>query len=154
MTNPEEIVQIIRTDAMEDTNISRELGIKFFFHWALLSGAALTLLVPFLSSEIVQQNIISHLTPYIYTAITCFIVALIFSSIRNFIMMSAIRDRAQKNHNIANEFSRAIKSGSDYKTEEQKEQYILVLQVVEYIAIFSFIIGIVAAYIFISKVII
>jgi len=153
MYKPEETVRKIREDAMEDTKSSRELGIKFFFHWALLSGAALTLLIPFLSSEIVQKNITRCSKFYIGVASIAFVVSLISASIRNFIMMRLILNRAQINHKIANELSKAIREKAEYKTDEQKEEFKLILNIAQYTAIFSFIIGIIAAYIFISIVI-
>lgn len=153
MNDPEKIIWKIRDEAMEDTKVSRELGVRFFFHWALLSGAALTLLMPFLSSNIDQKKIAPYLIPYIKLTIISFIVSLISASIRNFIMMRLILDRAQMNHKIANDFSKAIKNNKKYKTPEQKERFQLVLQITQYIAIFSFVIGIIATYIFISKII-
>ncbi len=149
----EEAVQKIREIAIEDTKVSRELGIKFFFHWTILSGATLTLLIPFLSSEQVKENIAQCSALYAKVAIISFIVSLISAALRNFVMMFGILDRAKINHKIANDFSNALATNSDYKSGESKDNFKVPLRIIEFLAIFSFILGIISAYVFISKVI-
>src|SRR3989344_6123286 len=151
---PDEGVKMLREIAMEDTKASRELGVKFFFHWAILSGTALTLLVPFLSSEQVQKNITSGISIYIIISIFTLTTSLIFASIRNFIMMHLILNLAKIHHNTANKLNKAIKEKSDFKSDPPKEKFKVVLIVVQYIAILSFIIGVIATSIIIFKVII
>src|SRR3989344_2867689 len=102
----EKAIEEIREQAKKDTEFSRELGIKFYFHWALLSGAAITLFIPFLSSEVVQNNITTCSELYVKITFVSFILSMLLSSMRNFVIMKDILRLGQGKHRIANELSK------------------------------------------------
>lgn len=149
----EEIMCEIRANAIEDTKTARELGIKFFFHWTILSGATLTLLITFLSNVDIKKIQLHRYGLHIKIAIIVLILSLILAIIRNFIMIYGIHDRANANHKIANEFSKALFNKTAYKSETPKDKFKIYLHAAEYLAIITFIIGIIEAYRFIAKVI-
>ena len=143
-------IEEIRKQANRDTEVSRELAIKFFFHWALLSGAAITLFISFLSSEVVHNNITPCSKLYTLITFVSFIVSMFFSSMRNFVMGRDILKLARAKHKMANELS-SIKESEKYSGETPIPMQIT--EILGYIAIVAFIVGIISAYIFISKVI-
>jgi len=147
-----EIVNEIRGSATKDAEFSRELGIKFFFQWALLSGAALTLFIPFLTSEIFQINISSYVVLFGHISVAAFLSSLFFSSLRNFLMMNAILRSSQFKHTIANDLSKAIENNKNYQSPPQPGGQTFRI-IIGYIAVLSFLVGIISSYIVISKVI-
>ncbi len=143
-----EFTKIIRKTAMEDTNSSRELGVKFFFHWAILSGATLTLLIPFLTSQHISENIPSDLIPNIKITIISLIIALIAASLRNFILSLDMIKRANRHHKIA----KALENNTALE-EEKEEEGVRLLEVFQFVAISSYIFAIAQSYYFIANII-
>lgn len=64
--------------------ISIEMKNKFFFHWAILAGATLTLIIPFLIEENVLKKTVGWLLE-VKIAIGLLVISLITASIRNLI---------------------------------------------------------------------
>ncbi len=145
----QDAIKMINESANKDTEYSRELGIKFFFHWALLSGAAITLFMSFLTNDVVQMNISLDSMIYAHIAILGFFASLFISSIRNFIMMNAILNLAKSKFKIVKELS-GLKSGEEY-TSEPEDHWGAIRKALGYIVISCFLVGTISTYIFIIK---
>ena len=150
MANNEEIVKEIREGASKDTEFSRDLAIKFYYHWSLLSGAAISLFIPFLSSDVVQNKILPCSKVYVHITFLSFILSILLSTIRNFLMMREVLRLGQAKHQAANDISE-LQPGQPYSFKSPRPRKIT--EVLGYVAIAAFILGIVSTYIFISKVI-
>lgn len=143
------IIDNISESAKQDTEFAREWRIKFFFHWSLLSGAAITLFIPFLSSDVVQTNITKCSILYVQITFVSFIVSMLFSSIRNFMIIRDILKLGQAKHEIVNKITAGLKEGETLETPKP----IKITEIFGYIAILAFVTGTISAYIFISQVI-
>ena len=150
MVDLPEIVKEIREQAKKDTEFSRDLAIKFYYHWALLSGAAISLFIPFLSSDVVQNNILPCSKVYVHITFVSFTLSMLFSSMRNFLMMKDVLRLGQANHQMANEISK-LTPGQKYSSKSPRPMQLT--EVLGYVAVAAFIVGIVSTYIFISKVV-
>jgi|GEM_PF-4460341 hypothetical protein len=149
----EKAINNIENQAKEDTEFSRELRTKFFFHWAILSGVAITLFIPFLSSEVVKNNVDSSSELYVNATFIFLIISLLFSSLRNFLLAREILKLGQSKYSIVKRLkeisSKPLTQEEELKTSEPWK----VTEIVGWIAIVSFVLGIISAYIFISKII-
>ncbi|MFA6585975.1 MAG: hypothetical protein WCS86_02325 [Candidatus Paceibacterota bacterium] len=144
--DPNEAVEKIEKQAEKDVEFSRELSIKFFFHWALLSGAAITLFITFLSSDVIQNNITKCSKLYVQITFISLVISMLLSSIRNFLIMKDVLRLGAAKYKIANDIKWGVYNG---KTPTP----MLITEIIGYIAIIAFIVGIIAAYFFISGVI-
>ncbi len=154
MEIPESIstaVDEIREQAKKDTEFSRDLAVKFFYHLALLSGAAISLFIPFLSSDVVQDNILSCSRLYIHITFISLVSSMVLSSLRNFVMMKEILRLGSAKHKMANAVTSAAQKGEGYTASSPRPT--IITEIFGYIAIIAFIVGTVSAYIFASKVV-
>lgn len=144
----QKIIEEITKQAKRDTEFARELRTKFFFHWAILSGAAITLFIPFISSETVKNNITSCSKLYVHITFISFILSLVLSSLRNLVLAENVLKLGQSKYLIAEKIkTNTVKEGD--KTAEPG----FIQEMLGYAAIILFIVGIISAYIFVSKVI-
>lgn len=77
--NTEEIQKV----GLKQSTYAVELKTKFFFHWSILSGTTLTLIIPLLL-EMQKQNILCEVLS-IKISILLLIISIIFSSIKNYL---------------------------------------------------------------------
>jgi len=70
--------------ANKQIETATELRAKFFFHWAILSGATLTLVIPLLTQIKTTKESITSLC-YLKIALVLLMITLVFASIRNFV---------------------------------------------------------------------
>ncbi|OHA14691.1 MAG: hypothetical protein A2909_03305 [Candidatus Tagabacteria bacterium RIFCSPLOWO2_01_FULL_39_11] len=143
-----EIIENIEKQAKSDTEFARELRTKFFFHWAILSGAAITLFIPFVSSETVKNNITSCSELYIHITFVSFILSLVLSSLRNLVLAENVLKLGESKFLIANKIKNNTVNIGDKTVEPGSIQ-----ETLGYVAVILFIIGLISAYVFISKVI-
>jgi len=104
----------------------------------------------------VQNNIDSCSKLYIHITIISLFFSLFISSIRNFILSNYVLENANTKFMIEDELSKMIEAGTTEEVKNYKSKPLRsgeVVKIMEYIAIFAFIIGIISAYIFILKVI-
>ena len=105
---------------------------KFFYHLSILSGATLTLLIPFISNI---KHPVYHVI-LLKISVICLLVSLILSSLRNFYF-------AKNQMNII-----------DYKASPDEKNVLILLlkcriEIMEYIVILSFISSLIVLYFFI-----
>ncbi len=77
-------------------NVSTELRYKFFFHWSLLAGATLTLIIPLLMEILKKDSLLYHVAN-VKIAIVLLISSLCFSSLRNYLASIGIWITAMTN---------------------------------------------------------
>ena len=131
-----------REATIEQMKFAAEFKSRFFQHWAILSGATLTLLIPFLQS-IKSENIATNKLSKINLVPFLLITSLILSSIE--ILMSSWGYQGSAKLNL------------DLKPKEERNQSMMLKilsvtkRVIEIIAIFSYIIAVVMLSFFLSE---
>src|SRR3990167_6397553 len=131
-----EIIENIEKQAKSDTEFARELRTKFFFHWAILSGAAITLFIPFVSSETVKNNITSCSELYIHITFVSFILSLVLSSLRNLVLAENVLKLGESKFLIANKIKNNTVNIGDKTVEPGSIQ-----ETLGYVAVILFIIA-------------
>lgn len=85
--------QILFEVLLKQSSHSRELGTKFFFHWALLATGIFSLLIPFI------QGLKRVIYPDLFIVISILLViSIVFSSITNFITAKVLWYIFEKNN--------------------------------------------------------
>ena len=134
---PDQFEEERRRLVRDYSDASADLKSKFFFHWAILSGATLTLLIP-LITQIKTLNINLVNTCALQSAIIALIVSLIASSLYNLFSASGFAVVARENANQKSLISSKFLSR-------------LLTYIIMPLAIFGYIIALMLLYYFINK---
>ncbi|NQU99585.1 MAG: hypothetical protein HQ538_02505 [Parcubacteria group bacterium] len=130
---------------LEQINFAANLRSKFFFHWSILSGATITLIIPLILEIKDSKGTILNKHD-IKTSIILLLSAIIFSSIRNFFAAHGFWKTGMSNVRRAEGDNKEADRLFNSRTKLTPIQL-----AIETISITSYIFSLVLLYLFISK---
>ncbi len=138
-------VSFAKTPDKDNTfvEIAIEMKSKFYLHWAILAGATLTLVIPFLTQISILNKAVNWMLQ-IKIAIGLLLISLITSSVRN--LLSARQIEIIANNNLEKNSHRI----EYFQIIDNVNQQGTILSLIEFTSIISYCVALTLLYLFIA----